>query len=136
MHVYTTVSRTMVNIPKERRHETLKFFFPLLPFVISLFVLQHLEITTNNALEILVLNGLVFSHLSVEQIIAITSKSEYIFFHFDSFAYMLALIGCLFVSYKIQVIILCVYAIVALLRYLNYAIGVTWQILNYLNINF
>jgi len=135
-HVYTTVSRTLAKIPEEQRKETVKFFYPLIPIVISLFVVQFLDIFQQYTLEIVVLNGLVFSLLTSEQIVTTTTKSPQITFHLDSCLYLVALVICLFFSLKYQIIILSLFAAVTLYRYLSYTFSVSRQIMRYLNIGF
>jgi len=136
LHVYTTLKTTFAKIPKEKLNECVSFYLPLIPIVGAIFVAQFLEISKKNNLEIMVLNGLVFSFLTAEQIIITTSKSKFIKFHIDSFIYFAALIVCLFVSYKIQVMLLSAYAAITLVRYLIYVGSVTKQIMKFLNIPF
>jgi len=108
----------------------------MIPIVVSLIGIQFLEILKKNTLEMVVLNGLVFSYLTAEQILITTSKSQKIMFHFDSFLYMIVVIFSLFFSYDTQIVIFTTYAVVTLLRYLRYIFSVTKQLLFFLNIDF
>jgi len=136
MNVYTTVSRTLIHIPKKDWLESSKFVLPLIPIIISLFTFQFLEIYKKHTIEIMVLNGLVFSFLTAEQIIITTTKSPKLLYHANSFYYMIVAILCLFLSYSNQVILVSLYAFVILVRYLRYVIGMTKQLMEYLNIPF
>jgi phosphatidylglycerophosphate synthase len=136
LHVYTTISRTIAKIPRDKLMESLTFFLPLIPIITSMFILQFLEILKKNTLEMVIVNGLVFSLLTAHQIIVTTTKSEKITYHPDSFFYMIVLFVCLFVTYKIQVVLISLYALVVLTRYFHYIINVTKQIMKFLNIGF
>lgn len=80
--MYTTISQTLTKIPKSKYIECLKFCVPLVPILLSLLAVQFLEIFKKNTIEMIILNGLVFSYLTAEQIIITTSKviNNYLYF--------------------------------------------------------
>ncbi len=74
MHCYKTISRVYAVLPKEKRLKAFSFFYPLFFIITSMALVQLLEIYKHNTLEMVMLNGLVFSILTAEQIIVTTSK--------------------------------------------------------------
>jgi len=136
LHVYTTVSRTLVKIPETHRKDCMKFFIPFLPILLSMILVQFLDIFKIYTLEMMVLNGLVFSYLTSEQIIATTSKSPQINFHLDSALYVVALIVAFFFEPEKQVYVIGIYALYCFQKYIVYIFSVSKQIMTYLNIGF
>jgi len=102
----------------------------------SVIVVSFLDIFQTNTLEIVILNGLIFSLLTAEQIITTVTKSPQINFHFESALFLGVVIGCLFVSLQLQIVILSIYAALTSYRYISYTFSVSRQIMKYLNIGF
>jgi len=135
--VYGTVTKTLEKIPKEKKDKhCILFWTPLAVFLYCLFVFQFLEVFKQHTLEICVLNGLVFAFVAAEQIIATTSKSQYIKISQDLTAYAIVITLCLFLDYHSQVKLMLLFSFIVSCRYISYVVSLIRQLMNFLNVDF
>jgi len=136
LHVHTTVSRALPKIPSEKKKECLIFFFPLFVYLYTLVTLQFSSFYKSYPLETIVLNGLVFSYLSAEQILATCSKSNMILFQTEIILYALVTTISLLMTIELQFIVFCLFSVSTVFKYSTFVVSAIVQMMNFLNINF